>query len=101
MGRGCYLRVGGLVVGGRPHSCRFAVCLRLLLEGDGGGCSPPFVSPRCVLAFAVGGGGCRLCRLVPWYRCSMSSVVVSAGGSARRQAKMVERGGLIVVRSGA
>ena len=53
MGRGRYLRVGGMVMGARPCSCCFAVCLRPLLEGDGG-CSPSFVSLRCVLAFAVG-----------------------------------------------
>ena len=44
---------GGMVMGARPRSCCFAVCLHPLLEGDGG-CSPSFVSLRCVLVFAVG-----------------------------------------------
>ena len=53
MGRGRYLQVGRMVMGARPCSCRFAVCLCPLLEGDGG-CLPSFVSLRCVLMFAVG-----------------------------------------------
>ena len=40
-------------MGARPRLCRFAVYLHPLLEGDGGGCSPLFVSLRCMLAFAI------------------------------------------------
>ena len=45
----------GMVMGAHPHSCRFAACLHLQLKGDGGGCSPLFMSPCCMLVFAVGG----------------------------------------------
>ena len=40
-------------MGACPHLCCFAVCLRPLLEVNGGGCLPPFVSLCCVLAFTV------------------------------------------------
>ena len=50
----------GLVMGARPPLCCLIVCLCSSLAGDGGGCScsplPSFVSPGCVLLFAVGGG---------------------------------------------
>ena len=89
MCHGCYLWVGGMDGDGGSPSCCFTVCLHTLLEGDGGGCSPPFMLPHCVLAFTVGGGW--------WWVILPHSVVlffhvvvvVSAGGSACCQVKMV------------
>ena len=50
----------GLVMGACLCWCCLVVCLCSPLAGDGGGCScspsPSFMSPGCVLLFAVGGG---------------------------------------------
>ena len=97
---GCYLQVGGMVMEARPSSCHFTACLPLLLEEDGGGCSPLFMSPCCMLTFAVGGGWWWVMlyhSVAPLFRLI---VVVSAGGSACCQVKVVEWGTLVIVHSG-
>ena len=67
------------------------------VEGDGGGCLPPSVSPRCMLMFTVGGGWWWV--MLPRSVALLFRVLVAvaAGGSTRHQARVVEQGMLIVV----
>ena len=50
----------GMLVGAHPHSSCLVACPCLWLVGDAGGCSPLFILPCCVLAFAIGGGWCGM-----------------------------------------
>ena len=61
------------------------------------GGSPPFMLPCCMITFAVGGGWWWVMlrhSVAPLFRLI---VVVSAGGSACHQAKVVEWGTLVIV----
>ena len=73
------------------------------IEGDGGGCSPPFMLSCCMLMFAVSGMVWGMVWVVSPHSVVLLFrviVVVSAGGSAHRQAKMVRLGMLVVMCSG-
>ena len=62
-------------MGAHPHSSCLVACPCLWLVGVAGGCSPLFISPCCVLAFAIGRGWCGM--VVGAHPCSSCLVACS------------------------